>query len=83
MKRDDVRAEIRELCAQVDGIEAKHRIGLLMAENERMKIALRCVARYVSVPEPRREAGPHEQLLRQRLETAVGICRDVLTEEER
>jgi uncharacterized small protein (DUF1192 family) len=34
---DDVRAEIRELSAQVDGIEAKHRIGLLMAENVRLE----------------------------------------------
>lgn len=75
---DDVRAEIRELCAQVDGIEARHRIGLLMAQNKRLKTALRRVARYVTVPEPRPEAGPHEQLLQQRLENAVGICRDAL-----
>lgn len=40
---DDVRAEIRELCAQVDGIEAKHRIGLLMAQNKRLRWALETV----------------------------------------
>lgn len=40
----DVRAEIRELRAQVDGIEAKHRIGLLMAQNKRLRWALETVA---------------------------------------
>jgi hypothetical protein len=40
----DVRAELRELRAQVDGIEAKHRIGLLMAQNKRLRWALETVA---------------------------------------
>ena len=75
---DDVRAEIRDLSAEIDGIEAQHRIAQLSAEIVRLKTALRRVARYVTVPEPRREAGPHEQLLQQRLENAVGICRDAL-----
>jgi hypothetical protein len=37
---DDVRAEIRELCAQVDGIEARHTIARLTAENKRLRDAL-------------------------------------------